>query len=108
LSPLEYAQAKPLDEHHSAATQLGRQRLRQAVDTGQDRAIIEALAARFGVDAAVVRRLWHEAPRALGEPPAWQIPTLLRMLSERDPRRWPRDEEAWRALLACAIPEEAR
>lgn len=108
LSPIDCALAKPLDEHHSTTTQLVRQRLRQAVDTGQDRAIIEALAARFEVEAAVVRQLWHEAPRALGEPPAWQIPTLLRMLNERDPRRWPRTEEAWQALLSCAIPEEAR
>jgi hypothetical protein len=30
------------------------------------------------------------------------------MLNEHDPRRWPRTEEAWQALLSCAIPEEAR
>lgn len=85
-----------------------RRRLRQAVDGGQDRATIEALAARFSVDTAVVRRLWHESPRALGEPPAWQLGTILRMLDDRGAHLWPRDEEAWRTLLACAVPHDAR
>ena len=102
------AAAQALQEHDASRVQRLRERLRQAVDTGQDRTIIEALAMRFEVDPAVVRQLWHQVPRALGEPPAWQLPTLMRMLDERGPRLWPRTEAAWHALMACAIPDEAR
>jgi len=81
--------------------------LRRAVDAGQDRAVIEALAQRFAVSDNVIRRLWREAPRGLGQPPTWHLAQVLRHLGTLDARQWPRDEAQWRALLARAVPAEA-
>ena len=81
--------------------------LRRAIDAGQDRAVIEAIAQRFAVGDNVVRRLWRERPCALGQPPTWQLAQILRRLSERDDRAWPADAPAWEALIASAVPSEA-
>lgn len=81
--------------------------LRRAVDAGQDRHVITALARRFAVDANVIRRLWHERPHELAQPPAWQLAQILRALDGRDGRDWPQNETQWRALLAQAVPAEA-
>ncbi|MFZ9626055.1 MAG: hypothetical protein ACO3AD_12405 [Burkholderiaceae bacterium] len=76
--------------------------LRRAIDAGQDRQIIEALAARLGVTANLVRRLWREPPRALGQPPAWRAATLVRHLDQLPERAWPQDDESWQQLIERA------
>jgi len=76
--------------------------LRRAIDAGQDRQIIEALAARLGVTANLVRRLWREPPRALGQPPAWLAATLVRHLDQLPERAWPQDDESWQQLIERA------
>lgn len=81
--------------------------LRRAIDAGQDRAIIEALAQRFSVADNVIRRLWREPPRALGVRPTWHLAQILRRLDELPERQWPADDSAWRELMAQAVPAEA-
>ncbi|MEN9774981.1 MAG: hypothetical protein RL322_2051 [Pseudomonadota bacterium] len=76
--------------------------LGQAIDGGQDRTIIETLALRLRVNPAVLRRLWREAPRALGTPAAWLLPTLVQQLAERPERQWPQADEDWQALIEHA------
>lgn len=76
--------------------------LRRAIDAGQDRQIIDALAARLGVTANLVRRLWREPPRALGQPPAWLAATLIRHLDQLPERAWPQDDESWQQLIERA------
>ncbi|MFT3800855.1 MAG: hypothetical protein QM766_06500 [Burkholderiaceae bacterium] len=81
--------------------------LRRAIDAGQDRAMIEALAQRFAVGDNVIRRLWRERPAALGTPPTWQLTQILRRLNPLADRGWPADDTAWRELIASSIPGEA-
>ena len=81
--------------------------LRRAIDAGQDRTVIEAIAQRFAVGDNVVRRVWRERPSALGQPPTWQLAQILRRLNERDERDWPADAASWEALIASAVPVEA-
>jgi hypothetical protein len=76
--------------------------LRRAIDAGQDRQIIDALAARLGVSANLVRRLWRDPPRALGQPPAWLAATLLRHLDQLPERAWPLNEDGWQQLIERA------
>jgi hypothetical protein len=81
--------------------------LRRAIDAGQDRAIIEALAQRFAVPDNIIRRLWRETPAALGTPPTWHLTQILRQLQQRDATLWPATPPDWQALMAQAIPDEA-
>ncbi|HQY29232.1 MAG TPA: hypothetical protein PK787_10575, partial [Burkholderiaceae bacterium] len=81
--------------------------LRRAIDAGQDRAVIEAIAQRFVVADNVVRRVWREKPATLGQPPTWQLAQILRRLGECGDRNWPADAPAWEALIASAVPVEA-
>jgi len=81
--------------------------LGQAIDSGQDRATIEALAQRFAVHDNVIRRIWRERPAGLGQPPTWQLGQILRQLHEGGDRNWPADRNAWLQLIASAIPAEA-
>lgn len=81
--------------------------LKRAIDAGQDRAVIEAIAQRFAVDDNVVRRVWRDKPAALGQPPTWQLAQILRRLGERGERDWPADAAAWESLIATAVPIEA-
>ncbi len=76
--------------------------LRQAVDAGQDRAVIEALAHRFAVPDNVLRRLWRDKPFGLGALPTWQLVQVLRHLAALKERAWPSNEPAWAALLELA------
>ncbi len=76
--------------------------LRRAIDAGQDRQIIDALAARLGVSANLVRRLWRDPPHALGQPPAWLAATLLRHLDQLPERAWPHDDDSWQQLIERA------
>ncbi|HRO60849.1 MAG TPA: hypothetical protein PK177_17065, partial [Burkholderiaceae bacterium] len=81
--------------------------LRRAVDAGQDRATIEAIAQRFAVNDNVIRRIWREQPAALGQPPTWHLAQILRRLDALPQRDWPEDERGWRRLIADAVPAEA-
>lgn len=81
--------------------------LRRAIDAGQDRAAIEAIAQRFAVGDNVIRRIWRERPAALGQPPTWHLAQVLRRLHALGERDWPASDAAWRTLLAQAVPAEA-
>jgi hypothetical protein len=76
--------------------------LRHAVDAGQDRAVIEALAHRFAVPDNVLRRLWRDKPFGLGALPTWQLVQVLRHLAGLAERAWPSDELGWASLLELA------
>jgi len=78
--------------------------LARAVDAGQDRAVIEAIAGRFAISSNLVRRIWRERPVSLGQPPGWQLGEILRAL-ESSP--WPADSGQWEELIARAIPAAA-
>jgi len=99
-------------EHDTRAALLrpadGRQALRQAVDSGQDRWIIEALAAHFAVEQNTVRALWRHCPSVLGAPPTWHLKQILRQLDELPDRNWPRDDAQWLELASRAVPAVAR
>lgn len=82
--------------------------MRRAIDAGQDRAVIEAIAQRFAIGDNVVRRLWRERPAALGQPPGWRLARVLRQLDALGERQWPTGDTEWQALLARAVPDEAR
>jgi len=86
----------------------GVQALRQAIDSGQDRWVIEALAAHFGVQHNTVRALWRHCPAALGTPPTWHLKQILRQLDALPDRSWPRDEAQWLELASRAVPAVAR
>jgi hypothetical protein len=79
-------------------------RLKQAVDAGQDRAVIHALAARFGVSENTIRLLWHDRPEALGQPPTWHLAEILLRLDALPRREWPDTPAAWEQLAASAVP----
>lgn len=81
--------------------------LKRAIDAGQDRATIEAIAQRFAVGDNVVRRIWRERPAGLGQPPAWQLGQILRQLQANGERAWPTDAAGWQSLIASAVPAEA-
>ena len=81
--------------------------LKRAIDAGQDRAIIEALAQRFAVGDNVIRRVWRDQPRALGVPPTWHLAQILLRLNELPERGWPQDNDAWQELIAAAVPAQA-
>jgi hypothetical protein len=76
--------------------------VRRAIDAGQDRQVIDALAARLAVSPNLIRRLWRDPPLALGQPPAWLITAVVRHLDQLPERHWPRDDEAWQALIERA------
>ncbi len=81
--------------------------LQRAVDAGQDRAVIEALAQRLGVSENLIRRLWRESPAGFGQPPGWQLAHIMRRLDATEARDWPRSDADWRELIARAMPVEA-
>jgi hypothetical protein len=77
-------------------------RLAKAVDAGQDRAVIEALAQRFAVPDNILRRLWRDKPYGLGALPTWQLVQVLRHLASVAERDWPTSELAWTTVLELA------
>jgi hypothetical protein len=81
--------------------------LKQAIDSGQDRAVIVSLARHFAVSENVIRALWRQCPAPLGAPPTWHLVQILRRLDELPERSWPRDEAGWLALMSRAIPAAA-
>jgi hypothetical protein len=84
-----------------------REVLRQAIDSGQDRRVVEALAAHFGVHDNVIRALWRHCPKALGAPPTWHLKQILLRLDELPERAWPRDDAQWLELASRAVPTVA-
>lgn len=106
--------ARPTFELRTLASRAGSVRslywaamLKRAIDAGQDRATIEAIAQRFAVNDNVVRRIWRERPAGLGQPPTWQLGRILQRLQAGGDRDWPRDTDAWQTLIASAVPVEA-
>ncbi len=85
--------------HHTIA-------LKKAVDSGQDRQVINALAARFAVSENTIRLLWHQQP-PIGHPPTWHLAEILKTLDGLGKRDWPTSSDGWEALTAQAIPAEA-
>ena len=81
--------------------------LKHAIDAGQDRNIIEALAQRFAVSDNVIRRIWREPPMAIGAPPTWHLSQILRRLHELPDREWPANARDWQTFAAHAVPAEA-
>ncbi|MEI6546772.1 MAG: hypothetical protein WCN85_07115, partial [Burkholderiales bacterium] len=108
------AQARPRSglvaaaEHDRRAALLrpddAREALRQAIDSGQDRWVIEALSAHFGVEHNVLRALWRHCPSALDAPPTWHLKEILLRLNELPERAWPRDDRQWLDLASRAVP----
>lgn len=112
-SPLAHGAAHTFDLRAVAARRAGphashwSRLLQRAIDAGQDRAVIEALAQRLGVSGNLIRRLWRESPAGLGQPPGWQLAHILRRLDATEARDWPRSDADWRELIARAMPVEA-
>ncbi len=76
----------------------------RAIDSGQDRWVVEAVARYFRVSDNVIRALWRNCPEALGAPPEWHLRQVLLALNERPERTWPSDAAGWLALKSSAIP----
>ena len=78
--------------------------LTRAIDSGQDRWVVEAVARYFRVSDNVIRALWRNCPAALGAPPEWHLRQVLLALNERPERTWPSDAAGWLALKSSAVP----
>jgi hypothetical protein len=78
--------------------------LRQAIDSGQDRWVIEALAHHFDVQPNVIRALWRQCPAALGRPAAWHLKQILLRLNELPERAWPCDDAQWVDFAGHSVP----
>jgi hypothetical protein len=76
----------------------------RAIDSGQDRWVVESLARYFRISDNVIRALWRNCPPALGAPPEWHLRQILLALNERPERSWPSDAAGWLALKSSAIP----
>jgi hypothetical protein len=76
----------------------------RAIDSGQDRWVVESLARYFRVSDNVIRALWRNCPAPLGAPPEWHLRQILLALNERPERAWPSDAAGWLALKSSAIP----
>jgi hypothetical protein len=81
--------------------------LRQAVDSGQDRWVIEALSEHFGVNRNVLRALWRHCPVALQAPPTWHLKQILLRLDALPERAWPKDDAGWLDLASRSVPAVA-
>lgn len=81
--------------------------LRRAVDSGQDRWVVEALATHFGVHENVLRGLWRHCPAALQAPPTWHLRQILLRLDQLPERGWPRDDAGWLEFASRAVPAVA-
>lgn len=111
-TPRRLAGLVAVAEHDGRLTRPGQrdaacERLRHAVDSGQDRWVIEALSAHFGVQHAVLRALWRHCPSALQAPPTWHLRQILLRLNELPERAWPKDDAAWLALASRSVPAVA-
>lgn len=79
--------------------------LAHALDTGQDRRIIEELARRFQVNENTMRALWRHRP-PLGTPPPWQLDQIMRRLDALPQRGWPQNPPQWRDFVSRALPPD--
>jgi hypothetical protein len=73
--------------------------LQRAIDAGQDRLIIQTLAQSFGASENTVRKFWRDAPKYLGQPPAWQILDIVQQLDDLPDRSWPATSIQWQQFL---------
>lgn len=80
--------------------------LARALDSGQDRLIVSALAQRLRVSENTIRGLWRRSPQALGTPPAWHLQRIVQRLDALPERAWPQDPAGWRELAQRAAPAE--
>jgi hypothetical protein len=71
------------------------QSIAQAVDSGQDRKVIDALAQRFAISSNTLRQLWRAAPAQLGTPATWHLQQILFRLDAVEPRSWPKTSNDW-------------
>jgi hypothetical protein len=78
--------------------------LQRAIDAGQDRLIIQTLAQNFGASENTIRRLWREIPRAIGQPPVWQMTEVVQQLDDLPAREWPNSMSDWHRLLGRSVP----
>jgi hypothetical protein len=78
--------------------------LQRAIDAGQDRVIIQAIAQTFGVSENTVRKLWRDTPKHLGQPPAWQISEFIQQLDDLPEREWPTTGQQWQTILTRSMP----
>ena len=90
--------AQVFSDHFTDPATAARSRLMQAVDSGQDRRVIDGLAEVFAVDANTIRGLWRAAPQQLGTPSFWRLQQLLLWLDVRPPHQWPQQQEQWAEL----------
>lgn len=88
------------NEHQDIAAVVAR-----AVDSGQDRLVIDALAHRFAVSGNTLRQLWREAPPALGTPNTWHLQQILLRLDAIPTRQWPKSHQDWLELREAAVGE---
>lgn len=78
--------------------------LQRAIDAGQDRLIIQTLAQNFGASENTIRRLWRDTPRAIGQPPVWQMTEVVQQLDDLPARDWPNTLGEWQRLLGRSVP----
>jgi hypothetical protein len=74
--------------------------LQRAIDAGQDRLIIHTLAQNFGASENTIRRFWRDAPKYLGQPPAWQVLEIVQQLDDLADRSWPSTTLQWQQFLS--------
>lgn len=82
-------------------------RLKRAVDSGQDRTVIQVLADRFDISENTIRLLWRDKPKALGQPPTWYLAEILRQLDSLGRHDWPVTTEDWESIMSQSVPAEA-
>lgn len=82
-------------------------RLRQAIDAGQDRAVIQVLAERFAVSENTIRLLWRDKPKSLGQPPTWHLAEILKQLDQLGRHDWPVQASDWETVMSQSVPAEA-
>ncbi len=90
--------AQVFSDHFTDPAVSARSALMQAVDSGQDRRVIDSLANTFAVDPNTIRGLWRAAPQELGTPNFWRLQQVLLYLDVRPPQQWPQAPADWSAL----------
>lgn len=94
----------PRSPNTSTTDRDARARLRQAIDSGQDRWIIQTLAEHFDVHPSVLRMLWRHCPSVLNAPPTWHLKQILLQLNNLPTPFWPLEDEDWLELAQRAVP----
>jgi hypothetical protein len=106
-APQEEASSRSANLLPAGAARLDEVNLRllvRAIDSGQDRWVVESLARYFRIPDNVIRALWRNCPPALGAPPEWHLRQILLALNDRPERSWPSDAAGWLAFKSSAIP----